>query len=297
MKLNILILSILSTFFILTSCDNEPETDPNYVAEIDEWHSNRIERLKDEDGWLNLVGLFWLEEGENKFGSAKDNDVIFPDGPLYVGTITLQNETIKLKVDEDIETFVNGSLRSEAILKEDMTGEPTMVTIGSHKFYIIKRGEKFGVRLRDLNATLVKEFKGIERYPVQDKWKVVADFETYDPPKTVEVPTILGTVEEDKLAGKATFEIDDKTYSLEGLDRGEKMFFIFADETSGEETYGAGRYLYTDKADSTGKVILDFNKAYNPPCVFTKFATCPLPTKNNYLKVKITAGEKDYGNH
>ena len=170
------------------------------------------------------------------------------------------------------------------------------MSIGSLRWYIIKRDDKYGVRLRDIDANLRKEFKGIDTYPVNEDWKITAKFEAYNPPKTISIPSIIGTVEEDMAPGALVFEKDGKEYRLDPVVEGDEFFIIFADETSGEETYGAGRFLYTAMPDSTGNVILDFNKAYNPPCAFTPYATCPLPPKQNYLKLRITAGEKKYGN-
>lgn len=290
---------LLILIFILISCSKEKleqKGSPEYIAEISEWNQKRIERLKQDNGWLNLVGLYWLEVGENSFGSSSNNKIIFPDdSPSRIGSISLIDSSLSISVEEGVNVTSEGEPVSEMNLKEDISGEPTILTTGKFRWYIIKRGERYGIRLRDLQAPILKEFKGIERYPTNSDWKFDARFEAYDPPKKIMIPTILGTTEEDQSPGVLVFSKNGNEYRLDALESRTGYFIIFADETSGEETYGAGRFLYTGMQDSSGIVALDFNKAYNPPCVFTRFATCPLPPKQNYLHLRITAGEKIWG--
>lgn len=282
------------------SCEENlvQKADPVYLKEINEWHTKRIENLKKENSWLNLVGLFWLKQGENKFGSANDNDFIFPSkAPKYIGTFILNDSVVTIKINKEVKVLFDGLEVTGMELKNDMSGSPSTLKLDSFKWFIIKRGNEYGVRLRDLNAPLLKEFKGIERFPVNDDWRIKADFISYNPAKKIIVPNVLGGSDEEMVSGKLMFKIKGKEFTVDPIDSGDKLFIIFADETNGETTYGAGRFLYTDKPDSTDKVIVDFNKAYNPPCVFTKFATCPLPPEQNRLGIKITAGEKSFGNH
>ena len=290
------LLASLLTLLSIYSCKTETfeqKGSTEYIAEINQWHQNRIERLKDENGWLTLVGLYWLKEGENTFGSDKNNDIVFPvNSPGKIGTIILKDSVITLKVEDGVDVLNEGSPVMEVKLKHDLTGEPTILDLSSLRWYIIKRGDRYGIRLRDTNHPLRKEFNGIERFPVNEDWKFSATFEAYDPPKIISLPTQIGTLEDEPSPGAVVFEKDGKTYRIDAVDSGTRLWLIFADETSGEETYGAGRYLYIDKPDSTGKTIVDFNQAYNPPCVFTKYATCSFPPKQNYLKLRITAGEK-----
>jgi uncharacterized protein (DUF1684 family) len=296
-----IIIGFVSLFSLgIISCKESfvQNADPAYLNEINQWHAKRIENLKKENGWLNLVGLYWLKEGENKFGSAKDNDIVFPKkAPDYIGTLTLNDSIVTIKVLPGVKVLFNNVEVNKMTLQNDLTGNPTTLSLNSFRWFIIKRGARYGIRLRDLDAPLIKEFKGIERFQVNKDWRIEASFVPYNPPKKIMVPNILGDSEEDVVSGKLVFKIKDKEFSLDPIDSGDKLFIIFADETNGESTYGAGRFLYTDKQDSTGKVIIDFNKAYNPPCVFTKFATCPLPPEQNRLAIKITAGEKSFGNH
>lgn len=292
---------LITTFFllILISCsvnNDKPKGTNAYISEIEEWRTKRIENLKKENGWLNLVGLYWLKEGENKFGSGANNDLVFPEfAPEIIGTIFKLDSTINFKSSENVDVKFNGSTISEIEMKSDMTGNPTILEWNSLRWFLIKRGDKFGIRLRDLNADLVNNFPGINNFVVNEDWKISSKFVPFDEPKKIAIPTIIGTVEEELSPGKLIFKIDNKEYSLTPTSAGERLFIVFADLTSGEETYGAGRFLYVDKPDSNNNAIIDFNKAYNPPCAFTKYATCPLPPDENKLRVRITAGEKNFG--
>jgi uncharacterized protein (DUF1684 family) len=298
---SIKLLTVLFIIIIAWGCgtkDHEPKGSPEYIAEVVQWHQKRIERLKDENGWLTLVGLHWLKEGENTFGSDKSNSIVFPENaPKTIGAITLNDSTVFLEVNAGVNVTSDGNPVKQIALENDLTGEPTILDVGSLRWYIIKRDERNGIRLRDINAPLRNEFDGVERFAVNDEWSIEANFEAYNPPKIISVPNILGTVNEEASPGKVLFKVNGVTHQLDAINAGNKLWFIFADETSDEETYGAGRYLYADKPDSNGNMIIDFNYAYNPPCVFTKFATCPFPPKQNLLKLKITAGEKMWDKH
>ena len=291
------ILFFLTTLILLNGCEKESENQ-EYINSIKQWHQKRIERLKSETGWLNLAGLYWLKEGENTFGSAGDNDIVFPESaPAHLGTFILNDGKVTVLVNPDVQVLTDSGTIKETEMKDDLSGNPTVLQNGSLKWFIINRNGKYGIRLRDMDARLLKEFKGIDTYPIDEKWKVEAKFLPYPSPKVIEIPNIIGSVEQDTVAGKLEFKLEGNVYTLDPVSEGNEFFIIFADETNGDETYGAGRFLYTEKPDSLGMVVLDFNKAYNPPCAFTKYATCPLPPKDNYLHLKIEAGEKKYGNH
>lgn len=300
LKLFIFLL-LLVPVLMLFSCrsNNDEKGSQAYIKQIKMWHQKRIENLKKENGWLNLAGLYWLKNGENTFGTNPINNIVFPKGkaPGKVGSFTLKDSTVTVKINKGIKVTNGNNQVSEMELKTDLSGDPTILKLGFLEWFIIKRGEKYGVRLRDLDADLLNEFRGIETYPVNEDWKITAKFAPYNPPKSISIPTIIGTVDKDEAPGALVFEKNGKQYKLDPVVEGNQFFIIFADETSGQETYGAGRFLYASFPDSSGNVILDFNKAYNPPCAFTPFATCPLPPKQNYLKLEVTAGEKKYGNH
>jgi uncharacterized protein len=303
MKNTLLLFGILIIFLTTFSCNNEkPETkgSPEYLEEINKWDQHRLERLKADDGWLNLVGRTWLKPGENKFGSAKDNEVLIESDkvPAYMGVFIFEDSTVTMRVNDGVEILYNGNPVKEMKMIGDESKDMTVFQYGPIKWNLIIRDTLYGIRFRDLESEFVKSFKGIERFPVNDDWRIEAKYEAYDPPKKIYVPNILGQIDEESSPCAVLFSKNNQSYKLDAIDEGERLWFIFADETSGEETYGGGRFLYTDKADSNGIVIVDFNKAYDPPCVLTKYATCPMPPKQNYLALRITAGEKMYGeNH
>lgn len=291
---SLLILIVLSAF----ACTQKPTADPSYVKEINEWDAKRVNRLKADDGWLNLVGRFWLEKGESTFGSSKDNDIVIESSklPEHIGSFIFNDTTVTFKAKDDVEVLLDGKPVKEIVLVDDQKKDMTVLQIGSIKFNLIIRDTLYGIRFRDLNSDLVKNFKGVDRFPIDESWKITAKFEAYNPVKEIDVPNVLGQISKEKCPGAVVFERDGKTHRIDAVDEGgDRLFLIIADQTSGDETYGGGRFMYVDKPDSTGKILLDFNKAYNPPCVFTKYATCPLTPLQNYLKLKIEAGEKIYG--
>jgi uncharacterized protein (DUF1684 family) len=193
---------------------------------------------------------------------------------------------------------VDGKPVTSQALRSDADGDQTLLTLGSLSFYVIQRGDRVGVRVKDSQSEARKDFHGIESFPIDPKWRVEARLEPYDPPKSIPVPNVLGSVEPGECPGALVFQINGKTYRLDPiLEKGERdLFVIFADRTNGTQTYGAGRFLYASPPID-GRTTLDFNKAYNPPCVFTLYATCPLPPPQNRLPIRVEAGEKAYGKH
>ncbi len=288
-------------YFVLIftiACTQKPTADPNYIKEINEWDVKRVNRLKADDGWLNLVGRFWLKQGESTFGSAKDNDIVVESSklPEHIGSFIFKDSVVTFRALDGVDVMLGDMSVKEIVLVDDQKSDVTVLQIGSVKFNLIVRDTLYGIRFRDLNSDLVKNFKGVERYPIDESWKITAKFEAYNPVKEIDVPNVLGQISKEKSPGAVVFERDGKTHRIDAVDEGgDKLFLIIADQTSGDETYGGGRFMYVNKPDSTGTILLDFNKAYNPPCVFTKYATCPLPPLQNYLKLRIEAGEKVYG--
>jgi hypothetical protein len=269
-----------------------------YLQEIESWRRERDEGLRDRDGWLTLVGLHWLKEGENRFGSGADNDIIFPAGkaPARAGVLRRSGDKVTLEAAPGAGIARDGKPVTTLDLAADDAGKPVVLELGSLRLFVIKRGDRLGLRVRDRESPALAAFRGVESFPADPAWRVEARFEPYDPPKPVPVPNILGTVSEEPSPGAVVFEKDGRTYRLDALtgsDQGD-LWLIFADRTSGEATYGGGRFLETPPP-AGGKVVVDFNKAYNPPCVFTEFATCPLPPRQNRLDLAVTAGEKMYG--
>lgn len=271
----------------------------DHKSDVDNWHKDRVARLQAEGGWLSLVGLSWLQEGENRVGSDDAAQVKFPSSaPGSIGTFVRTGEKVVFRAAKGVAVTVDGKPVESIDALSDEKGAPTTFKTGSFTFHLIKRGAKLGVRIKDANAATRTGFKGIERYPVDGKWKVTARFEAFPDKRTLKIPTVIGTVEDMVAPGTVVFSVDGKPYRLDPVieEGSDELFFIFADETSGKETYGAGRFLYAPMPKD-GVVVIDFNRAYNPPCAFTKFATCPLPPAQNRMKVAVTAGEKKYGDH
>ncbi|HEX9986829.1 MAG TPA: DUF1684 domain-containing protein [Thermoanaerobaculia bacterium] len=297
----------LSLTLLMFACAEKPEKPaPQENAtvhqdELEKWRTNRIARLTSDDGWLTLVGLFWLKEGPNRFGSDKDaNDIVMPaKAPASAGTLTLEKGG-RVTLTPSAPMTVDGKPASGTVeLRPDTHKDgPSIVQLGSMRFQIIERVGRYGVRLKDPESDARKNFAGIEMYPPSAKWRVEATFEPYNPPKKIAITNIIGQVEEMVSPGALVFAVDGQTYRLDPvLEEGsEDYFLIFKDATSRDTTYPAGRYLYA-AVPKNGKTIVDFNKAYNPPCAFTNFATCPLPPPQNRLAVRVEAGEKNYGHH
>lgn len=277
-------------------CSNA--TNQAYVDQINEWHQGRVERLTSENGWMSLAGLFWLNDGENTFGADSSNDVIFPaeKAPNFMGSFILKDGIVRAKILPNVEVLLDDKPVSDVALESDAGGNPTVLHHGTLSWYVIQRSNDLAIRLKDSANPVIKSFHGIERYPVESSWRLEAKFEAYNPQKSISVPTILGTIDEEPSAGALVFKIQNQTYRLDVVGNlgDEQFFIIFGDETNKDETYESGRYVYVDNPGNGGKTILDFNKAYNPPCAFTEFATCPFPPPQNVLPLKVAAGERKY---
>ncbi len=298
-KANIFFLLIL---IALSGCSNslKEKGSKEYIGKIKNWHREREENLKKENGWLNLAGLFWLKEGINTFGFGTANDIVFPSkkAPGQIGKFVKQDSNVIMIVNKGVKVYWEKSLVDTIKMIPDVKKGTTVFAYKNFRWFLIKRGKNlYGIRLRDLDSPTIKSFKGIEYFPVNEDWKIKAKFVPFEKPERISIPTVIGTVEEETSPGKLEFKIKNKIYSLLPVNDGNNFFIIFADKTSGVETYGGGRFLEVSKPDKNGTVIIDFNKAYNPPCAFTPYATCPLPPKENYLPVKIFAGEKNYGHN
>ena len=297
----LLFLVPFSMLFIATGCDpGHPiiTDEVSYVKSIEEWQLSRLERLKSKNGWLSLAGLFWLEEGESTFGSDSSNDIVFPDkAEGYCGTITRNGDQVFVHVNAGTEIMHEEDQVTTMELENDHSDNTTYLQQGDLAWYIIKRGEKLGIRLRDHHHPRIGELDHIPSYPISTDYVVEAILEPFPEPKTITVATpVEGISESYQCPGELHFRINREDLVLYPFTSGNGYFLVIADETSGMDTYGAGRFMYATP-DSTGRIVLDFNKAYNPPCAFSPFATCPFPPKENYLPVAIEAGEKSVHLH
>jgi uncharacterized protein (DUF1684 family) len=270
-----------------------------FEQDLEQWKAKRLASLKSDDGWLTLIGLFWLKEGENKFGSDPSNDIVLPEGksPAMAGTLRLAGGHVTLEAQPGSGITSKGRPVGTLDLVSDEDGSPTVLDLGSLSFHVVRRGDRTGLRVKDKENPARAEFKGTEYYPVDRKWVVNARFEPYDPPKQMPIRNVLGMEMEETSPGALSFEVDGRACKIDALrEKGEEqLFIIFTDQTSGHETYGAGRYLYADPPGADGRVQLDFNRAYSPPCAFTRYATCPLPPAQNRLPLRVEAGEKFAG--
>lgn len=270
--------------------------DSDYENKIKEWRNQRITELKSEQGFLNLAGLFWLDDGRNTFGGDAANKFIFPSdrSPANLGEFILENGQVTLIAKPEAEIYANNELITKLIIFP--SDQEIVLKHKTLRWFVIKRGEKFAIRLKDLDSPFIKEFKGIESFPIAEQWKVKAKFEP-TVGKKISILDVTGRLSEQDSPGALVFTIKGKEYRLDALDEGETFFILFGDKTNKKETYGSGRFIDTGKPDADGYVTLDFNKAYNPPCAFTPYATCPLPPKQNILALEVMAGEKNYGHH
>lgn len=294
----IIILLALSMMVTAAGDGTKPTSDDDsYTRAIEKWRAERLEEINGEDGWTTLAGLSWLNEGQNRFGSDPSNDIVLPrSAPNFTGSLRLDKGVVRLEAKPEAGITSDGNPASTLVLQYDGDGKPTVLTLDSLKLFVIKRGEKLGLRVKDKHHPARSNFAGLDYFPISVKFRLNAKFEPYDPPKIIPIANVLGMIDNMTSPGALVFEVNGKTYRLDPvLERGSKqLFIIFSDKTSGKETYGAGRYLYADPAGADGKVVVDFNKAHNPPCAFTKFATCPLPPRQNRLAVRVEAGEKKY---
>jgi uncharacterized protein (DUF1684 family) len=276
--------------------------DPAYRAEIDKWREAREARLKGDGGWLQVVGLFWLKDGANTFGTGAENAIVLPGGsaPPRAGVFELRNGKTTVRLEAGVLATVDGKPATVQELRPDVPGPADMLKLAPRlTLHVIERGGRYGIRLKDTQSALLKEFTGLRWFPVREDHRIEARFVPYDPPKKVPVPNVLGQVEELTSPGYAVFTIGGREVRLDPVleePGAEQLFFIFRDETARKETYPAGRFLYAP-TPKDGVVRLDFNKAYSPPCAFTPYATCPLPPKQNRLPVRIEAGEMRSGDH
>jgi uncharacterized protein (DUF1684 family) len=274
--------------------------DEAYRAEVQKWRQDREARLKADGGWLTVAGLFWLKEGESRFGSDAGNDFVLPAGaPAKAGSFVFAAGQTTVKLLSGVAATVGGKPVTTAALKSDENGAPDVLSLGPLPMQVIKRGDRYGVRLKDRDSAARKAFTGLRWYDVREDYRVEARFTSYPAPRPIKVPNILGQTEPMPSPGFATFSWGGQEIRLEGVleDPGAtELFFIVRDQTSGKETYPAGRFRYAG-LPKQGKIVLDFNKAYNPPCAFTAYATCPLPPPQNWMPVRIEAGERDYGTH
>jgi uncharacterized protein len=270
----------------------------NHRRSVEAVRAKRVAELTAPDGWLTLIGLHFLPAGESTVGSAKDNAVVLAAGPAHLGRANVGADgKVSFALAAGVDALIDGQPLRAAELK---TGEgkikPTLVTAGPLSVFAIERGGKKALRVRDSAAERRARFAGLEYFPVDAGWRIEARWEAFERSRLLPITNALGQTAPEPVPGRAVFERDGKTYALLAIDEGRDapLFFVFADATSGNATYGGGRFLYVDwPKEGETKITLDFNLAENPPCVFTPYATCPLPPKENRLAIAVVAGERN----
>jgi len=285
----------------------------SYRSEIEKFRQEREAKLKADDGWLTIAGLFFLNEGNTTFGSDPLNDIVLPaPAPARAasakatvsldeaqrsraGTFEFRNGKVTVRAMNGAPLIVNGKPVASAELKSDGQGTPDRITIQNLALWVHESGERRAIRLRDTKSRLRTDFTGMKWFPVNEAYRVDARFVPYEKPKAIQVPNVLGDVDTMHSPGRVVFSISGQELKMEAVaEEGDKEFwFIFRDLTSGKETYPAVRFLYTP-VPVNGRLVLDFNKAENPPCAYNPYTTCPLPPEQNRLRVRIEAGEKIY---
>lgn len=280
---------------------------PSFADSIRTWQSRRRQSMVAPNGWLTVAGLYWLEPGENAFGTAAGVPVQLPAGsaPERAGVFILEDDAedlvrITVRLAEGVDAKLNGEeVTGTRRLYTDASGRADVITIGRLSLSVIERNQGYAVRLRDPESPYRKHFAGLDFYAPDDRYRVVASYHPFDTPRKIAVPNFKGWTDSSEVPGELTFTLDGVECRLLPFIEDPKdssLFIVFSDSTSGSETYGGGRFLVTTKPKAQ-EVVLDFNLAYNPPCAFTPYATCPLPPEGNDLPVAVRAGEKQYPGH
>lgn len=281
---------------LLSACgDRIPAVDvAAYSAEIESWRARRAEFLKGPNGYVNLVGLYWLEKNRYRIGAGAGNDIEFPaQAASNIGELVITPDGVRLIVDAGVEVLHEGEPVGDILLADDSSADPVTVTHRSLAWKIIMRDGRYALRLRDFEHPGIAAFPDMQWYPVDPGWRVEAKLHPYAEPRILNVDTTIeGLGFHPQSPGKLVFEAGGETRELEAYLAGNSLMIIFADQTSGRETYPAGRYMYLDLPDADGRTMIDFNKAYSPPCAYNDFATCPVASPRNRLALRVDAGEK-----
>ncbi len=277
-----------------------PLAADEFTGSLEQWRADRVARLTAPDGWLSLIGLHWLQPGENSVGSAADATIRLDTGPACLGVVelTADRNVLFTAAPGSMANVTGGQVRNQETGATELNykeGRPSIVSAQNLSFVIIQRGEKLGLRVRDSESDRRRNFAGIDYFEADPTWRIEAQWVAFETPREIPITNVLGQTSLNKVPGKAVFTREGRTFELLPVaeSANDELFFIISDATSGEETYGGARFVYAGPPQG-GKVILDFNRALNPPCAFTPFSTCPLPPKENQLPIRVTAGEKNY---
>jgi len=268
-----------------------------YKMSVIKWRQEVDSNLRRENGWLALAGLFWLRTGTNLIGSDPKCDILLPKrAPARLGTFEFNGDNVRLNIEVDLRVEVNGVASTSALLDADQEDVPSFITFSDMRMVVVRRSKGVGIRVWDNAREARRSFPPRQWYPVREEFRIPATYTRYETPKIVKMPDILGAVLDEPMQGYVSFEWNGKQHELMVEELPDRRLFIqFMDLTNHQQTYPSGRYHYTD-AHENGNVLIDFNKAYSPPCAFTEFATCTFPPQENHLDVAIEAGEIFPGN-
>jgi uncharacterized protein (DUF1684 family) len=288
---SLFVFALLISAVVILGATSTRAPDQAYVRSFEKWKADQTADLK--KNWLSLAGLFWLKPGANTFGSDPASQIVFPKGPAHAGEFELNGKEVSLKLLPAAHATVDGKSATAAKLDPDTSQHVTYVEMGSLRFHVIVRDERVGIRVLDRDSAAARNFKGMLFYPLDMNYRVTATWVPAEGKKTIEVPNVLGDVTAQSVPGVVEFKVNGEDSKLTALggDVKKGLFFVFNDLTAKNDTYPGGRFLDTGPIVE-GHVVLDFNRAYNPPCAVTPYATCPLAPKQNRLTVAIPAGEK-----
>ena len=292
------------------SCETSPppplSPPEEHRAAIEAWQARRVAELQEPDSWLSVVGLFWLSQGANTIGADSGMSVVFPGKgvPPLLGTLTLRGQgsfDFAYAPGLTPPTATGGAEpaldAAETIpFRVDGPEGGPIFRWGSLSWFVIERYGEYAIRLRDRNSEALAEFQGLESFPISPEWRILGHFDRYDPPREISAPNVLDIPSTSASPGAVVFEVEGREYRLDvtGEPGGRRFSIVFGDATNQKETYGGGRFLSVEAPSEGDWIVIDFNRAYNPPCVFTPYATCPVPPEQNKLPIRIEAGEKMY---
>jgi uncharacterized protein (DUF1684 family) len=264
-----------------------------HESDVLAWRESRRASLLAPNGFLTLAGLYWLDKERSTFGSAPDNDLVFPAAAdAHIGTFRVTADGVLMKPAPGVAVYSQDAQVAETLMADDSTENPVNVTHGSLAWTVIKRDGRYAVRLRDLEHPALASFPDLPYFPIDPSWRIEATLQRYEQPQSTVAPTVIEDLDwNPESPGIAVFEKDGQTHRLEAYASGERLFFVFGDRTNGKETYPAGRFLYAEMPGADGRLVLDFNRAYSPPCAFNDFATCPVASPRNRLRIRVPAGE------
>ena len=287
-------LAAASILFLVTLLACGTQAPHDYAAEIEAWRTEREARLKADDGWLTLSGLFFLKEGDNSFGSSPQNDIVLRTGPERAGLIVLRDGRVGVRAVEGQTLLVEGRWVEAAQLWPSEEPNPPTIAIGPLALFCHASGDRLAIRLRDSESEIRRDFTNLRWYPVDESFRIRGHYVPHEKPRTMELANTLGDIVTLRTSGSVALTVKGEALRLTAIDYDGRLWFVFSDLTSGNETYPAARFLYADLPDLDGRTTVDFNQAYNPPCAFNPYTTCPLPPPENQLQVRIEAGELDY---